>query len=225
MNKLFDFIAKMYEKLMKIHDDKVKDEPTYQTPSITHPAVTQMEPVVYANINTTDVGIATSSTVSPSPIDISDAGVKFISNEEGLVTHLYNDEANHATIGYGHLVHMGPIDGTESEEYKKGITIERALQILKEDCTRFVRIVDYMIRVPLTSAQFDALVSLAFNIGTPAFSKSTLVKVINNKETEKIEEAWYRWNKITKNGVHVISLVLQYRRQREYKLFSTGKYK
>ena len=35
------------------------------------------------------------------------------------------------------------------------------------------------VNIPLNQNQFDALVSLAYNIGTGAFNKSTLVKKLN----------------------------------------------
>ena len=36
---------------------------------------------------------------------------------------LYNDDGGHATIGYRHLVHYGPINGTESAKFRNSITI------------------------------------------------------------------------------------------------------
>ena len=47
---------------------------------------------------------------------VSTRGLKFITAEEGLKTHLYPDSANNCTIGVGHLVHLGPCNGTDPSE-------------------------------------------------------------------------------------------------------------
>jgi GH24 family phage-related lysozyme (muramidase) len=45
---------------------------------------------------------------------LSKAGVRLIAGFEGFRSDLYDDAAGHCTIGYGHLVHMGNCDGSES---------------------------------------------------------------------------------------------------------------
>lgn len=64
------------------------------------------------------------------PTAISDRGLELIGRFEGLRTELYNDVAGHCTIGYGHLVHRGNCDGSESEEFRAGISRQRALELL-----------------------------------------------------------------------------------------------
>ena len=69
--------------------------------------------------------------VAPSQLSISDAGLEFITGHEGLRLELYNDPAGHATIGVGHLVHLGPIDGRASEApFANGITRAEAMDLL-----------------------------------------------------------------------------------------------
>src|ERR1700674_3969990 len=51
-----------------------------------------------------------------SPIAISDQGTRFIAQFEGFDPKLVNDAAGHCTIGFGHLVHLGPCDGSEPAE-------------------------------------------------------------------------------------------------------------
>jgi GH24 family phage-related lysozyme (muramidase) len=51
--------------------------------------------------------------------------------------------------------------------------------VLKEDVTPFEEAVRHAITVSLTQAEFDALVSLCFNIGTGNFSRSSVVIEIN----------------------------------------------
>lgn len=47
----------------------------------------------------------------------------------------------------------------------------------------------------LSEPEFDALVSLCFNIGCPAFSGSTLVKRLNEGDYDAAQEQFHVWNK------------------------------
>lgn len=50
-------------------------------------------------------------------------------------------------------------------------------------------------RVPLSQAQYDALVSLVFNIGGPAFRESTLLRKLNARDYAGASAEFPRWNK------------------------------
>ena len=88
---------------------------------------------------------------------------------EGLRLDAYKDVAGVMTIGYGH---------TGSDVCKGDhISAYYATELLKDDvgeCEAAVR----RLRVARTQGQFDALVSLAFNIGAERLQGSTLLKVI-----------------------------------------------
>lgn len=152
--------------------------------------------------------------------DISTKGLEFIAKYEGLKLNLYNDIAGHATIGVGHLVHKGPINGSEPEEFKKGITKERAFQLLKEDAASAVSGVNSQVKVALNQGQFDALVSFVFNLGAGAFQKSTLLKKLNANDFAAVPAEFLKWNKAGGNVVKGLTI----RRQAEADLFSTGNY-
>lgn len=68
--------------------------------------------------------------------------------------------------------------------------------LLVADLARFEKAVAAAIKVPLTQNQFDALVSLAFNIGAGAFAKSTLVRVLNGGHYDRVAAQLARWNKV-----------------------------
>ncbi len=75
------------------------------------------------------------------------------------------------------------------------------------------------VKVPLSQNEYDAYVSLAYNIGTNAFCKSTLVKLLNQGEYIKACQQILRWNK---SGGKVLK-GLENRRFAEYKLCLWGR--
>ena len=101
-------------------------------------------------------------------------GVNMICGFEDLRLKAYDDGVGVWTIGYGTTM----INGTK---VKKGDTCTeaQAKAYMAHDLKKFESVVNNAVTVPLNQNQFDALVSLAYNIGTGAFSKSTLVKKLN----------------------------------------------
>lgn len=149
----------------------------------------------------------------------SDTGTHMICEFEGFRDHLYDDVAGHCTIGYGHLVHHGPTDGRPEEEpFKNGISHARAVEIMKDDIHSRAEIyVLQSVTVPLTQQQFDALVSLCFNIGGSSFMGSTLVKELNANNYQAARGEFMRW--IRAGGQRNAGLIS--RRGKEAALFGT----
>lgn len=85
------------------------------------------------------------------------------------------------------------------------------------DLMRFSQLVNRVVNVPLTQNQFDALVSLAYNIGPHAFEASTLLKKLNVGDYYAAAEQFLRWDK--SKGQILKGLVK--RRAAEKKLFLT----
>jgi lysozyme len=77
------------------------------------------------------------------------------------------------------------------------------------------------VTVPLTPGQFDALVSIVFNIGTGAFRRSTLLKKLNRRMYADAANEFLRWDKVTNpvTGAKEVSAGLVKRRQAERALF------
>lgn len=119
------------------------------------------------------------------------AGRAKITQREGNKLKAYTDTVGVLTIGVGHTSAAGPPKVT------KGMTITAAESdaILSRDLTLFEKAVNDAVKVPVTQNQFDALVSLAFNIGTGAFKKSTLVKRLNAGDVAGAGAAFMMWNK------------------------------
>ena len=163
-------------------------------------------------------------------MNFSDNGINILKQCEGCVKRnerhvIYDDKTgkpvntneplpNGATIGYGHLIKSG-------ENFTKGISEAKATELLRADIATAERAVRDNITVPLSQNQFDALTSLAYNIGTKNFANSTVVNYINNPNFHSstypnLESAWNTWNK---SGGHVMT-GLSNRRNQEWNMFN-----
>jgi GH24 family phage-related lysozyme (muramidase) len=126
-------------------------------------------------------------------------GLQLIIKHEGFYSAMYNDAAGHCTVGYGHLIHLGKCgkEGHADVEkpFRDGVTKEQAGKLLSFELSDAVAKVNSKITAKLTQSQFDALVSLCYNIGPTAFSGSTVVKKINAGKFDEAP-AWIKvWNK------------------------------
>ena len=154
------------------------------------------------------------------PPRLSQRGAGFIARFEGCVLHMYNDPTGNATIGVGHLIHMGPINGREPLEFRRGITRKRALELLQDDAGKAARSVRRLIKVPLNQQQFDALISFTFNCGEGALTASTLRKRLNRREYAGVPSELNKW--VMSGGKKLEGLIR--RRKAEGALFSKGRY-
>src|SRR6187397_2359527 len=102
----------------------------------------------------------------------SDAGLKLIMQFEGLRLKAYRCPADVWTIGYGHT---SAADAPEVRDSMR-ISAPEAEEILKRDLARFETAVAGLVKKNLTQAQFDVLVSFAYNCGVGALKASTLLK-------------------------------------------------
>jgi GH24 family phage-related lysozyme (muramidase) len=150
----------------------------------------------------------------------SDNGINFIIQFEGFSAALYNDPAGHCTIGYGTLVHRGNCNGSESAEFRAGITRDRALELLRAEVRSTETAINNAVTVSLNQCQFDALVSFAYNIGTGAFRESTLLRKLNQGDYAAVPSELRRW--IYGGGQVLPGLVR--RRNAESELFTSGVY-
>jgi lysozyme len=139
-------------------------------------------------------------------------GMDFLMNREGFKNKAYQDSKGKWTIGVGHLIKQ------PSENYlmTKTLSNTEVMNLLKQDLPIYESAVNDAIMFPLPKNKFDALVSLAFNIGPTAFKNSTLAKRINSKLTDNdIIKAFLMWS----DGGTLIN-----RRALEARLFTANNY-
>lgn len=143
----------------------------------------------------------------------SQQGLDFIKQREAFRSEAYQDVGGIWTIGYGTTM----IDGRPVKPGMK-ITKEEALRLKAKDIEQFENVVNKAVTVPLSQNEFDALVSLAYNIGGGAFSKSTLVKKLNAGDREGAKQEFMKWNKVSGKEVTGLSN----RRGMEAEMFAGG---
>lgn len=138
---------------------------------------------------------------------LSEYGMTFLKDREGFRATPYKDTGGQLTIGFGHAIvkgeHFGALSSVEATAL-----LERDVKIAETCINNFVR-------EPLTQNEFDALVSLVFNIGCEAFKGSTLLKKINSGHFDEAANEFLKW--IFDN--HVPVAALSKRRMLERELF------
>ena len=115
------------------------------------------------------------------------------------------------TIGYGHYgsdVHAGDT-----------ITEAEATELLERDLKVFESAVKNAVKVDITQSQFDALVSLSYNIGTGAFADSDTVKALNEGKVGHAAVDVPSWRRGM--GYQILP-GLEKRRQTELEFFAAG---
>ena len=147
----------------------------------------------------------------PESMSVSNKGVDLICELEGKRLAAYDDGVGVWTIGFGTIKYPNGV------RVKKGdtCTLEQAKEYMRHDLIEFEHTVNSSVKVPLNQNQFDALVSLAYNIGSNAFKSSTLVKKLNTGDYQGAADQFDVW--VNAGGKRIQGLVN--RRDREKLLF------
>ncbi len=154
------------------------------------------------------------------PHRISSEGLALIKRFEGLRLSPYNCPAGHATIGYGHLLHKGPVTAADRDA-AAGFDQAEADALLRGDVGWAENFINSSIKSHLTQHQFDALCSFVFNMGVGAAGGSSIWKAIRSEQYQQAADNLLRWNKVRAGGAElVVSAGLTARREAERHLFT-----
>lgn len=129
-----------------------------------------------------------------------------IKDFEQLQLKSYRCPAGVWTIGYGH---------TKGVTRNMSITPQQAEEYLRQDVSHFeLELATH--HLDLTQCQYDAVISLMFNIGADAFARSTLLRKLKaNPNDPTIADEFRRW--IYASGKPLEGL--KKRREQEIKLY------
>lgn len=149
-------------------------------------------------------------------------GRALIKHFEGSVPYAYSDPVGHATFGVGHLIHTGPV--TKADQQRWGTRQRPRPDLvdttLRADLVPREKAVQRLVKVRLRQHEFDALVSLLFNIGEGNFAASTVLRELNKGHRYRAGLAFLMWNRA---GGRVL-LGLSRRRRAERRLFRKGRW-
>lgn len=155
-------------------------------------------------------------------MNTSKKGKALIKKYEGCRLKAYKCPAGVLTIGYGHTNNVRLDDVLTQDEAEKLLDID--IKIKENELNK-------LIKVPVTQNQYDALISLLFNIGVGNFRTSTLLRLLNQKNykgagerfllvnnSAKTKEDKYRGSFVFDNRKKVLDGLVK-RRAEEKELF------
>jgi lysozyme len=149
---------------------------------------------------------------------LNNQGITLIKNFEGLRLNAYRDVAGVWTIGYGSTRYH---DDKTIKPGDKLIGETQASALLTNTLSRYIDAVNRLVKVALNQNQFNAIVSFAYNEGTSALERSTLLKKLNQLNYAGAADQFLLWDKITDptTGKKVRCKPLANRRKQERELF------
>jgi lysozyme len=130
---------------------------------------------------------------------LNNSGYLLITEFEGYSAKPYLCSAKVPTIGYGNTYYA---DGKRVTMLDKEINKQQAFEMFKSIADKFASKVSNLVKTPLNQNQFNALVSLSYNIGMANFMNSTLLKLVNKNHNDiLIGLEFKKWNKVNKKEV------------------------
>lgn len=131
---------------------------------------------------------------------LSAAGLTTLQGHEAVVQKVYLDTTGTPTVCMGH---------TGSDLPSVGTAVSKAMcdQLTRQDVLKYSKDVQELVKVPITQAQFDALVDFDLNVGRGNFSRSTLLRKINLGQCVPAAAEFAKWQ--TSKGVVLRGLVVR----------------
>ncbi|NUW71406.1 lysozyme [Vibrio mediterranei] len=111
-------------------------------------------------------------------------GLEHIFDVEGCRSKAYQCSANKWTIGVGHASNVSQEQTVTNQE----IADYYAMDIKTAEST-----VDKLVKVPVAQYQYDMFVSFVFNLGSGNFSRSTMLKRINENNIVAACNEFPKW--------------------------------
>ena len=146
----------------------------------------------------------------------SDAGLFALALHEGIVPAPYRDSVGVWTYGIGHTLGAGYPDPAKMQRgmpTNLDAALRDVFDLFRRDVAKYEAAVNRAVKVPVTQAQFDALVSFHYNTG--AIGRASLVKRLNAGDVGGAATGFLAWMKPPE---------IKDRRTAEFALFAKGTY-
>jgi lysozyme len=124
---------------------------------------------------------------------LNDNGYEELHKREGIRLKPYLDTQGIPTIAMGNTYYL---DGKKVTMKDNPLTMREAYKLARVTSDNFAKQVNALLTKEVTQNQFNALVSLAYNIGINGFRKSTVLRRVNiNPNDPTIKSAFMMWTK------------------------------
>jgi lysozyme len=140
-------------------------------------------------------------------------GIDFIKSFESCRLTAYLDQKGIPTIGWGRT--LGVKLGDTCTQQQADAWLMEDIHEAEAVVNRFA----HSRRWNLNQQQFNALVSLVYNIGQGNFKTSTVQRKLTEGNYQAAADAFLMWDKVKIHGDYVVSKGLKRRRQAERKTF------
>ena len=155
----------------------------------------------------------------------------FVAGFEGFVPCPYADPAGHATIGYGHLLHLGGV--TKNDKKKWGCISEtRGKKILRMDLQSTEdAMFDEIGNAVVTPSMITALTSFTFNLGAGALEPrrtkgqkrgTAIARRLRHGKYRRAASEMRQYDGIIVGGKRIELEGLRIRRRKEFRLMIRG---
>ncbi len=138
---------------------------------------------------------------------------------EGWASRAYDDPAGYCTIGYGHLIAKAKCSEIQLGQFSGVLSKDDGTKLMLSDTVPARAAIERLVQSELSKEQFGALTSFVYNVGVTNFSRSTLLKTLNNQEFDVAGRELRKWTRA--NGKILKGLVV--RRNCEASLFKGEK--
>jgi len=175
-----------------------------------------------------DVSLLKTSELGKKMLRISEGCTATAPKKDRREGYLYVDSKGYCTFGIGHLIRKGDCTKEDEADWGKKTWEEALVDFEDGKLKEFEDIVKRHVKVPVTQAEFDAMISFAFNVGegnvkdedpkNDGFQGSSFIETLNG--TKKGKPKGTREPDLMKNFKDNPN-----RRKSEVELFKMGDYK
>lgn len=144
-------------------------------------------------------------------MSVLDQACSLIAGFEGLRLKPYLDSAGIPTIGYGSTYYE---DDTVVTMKDPAITENRAMSLLSLVVSKCLDTVQNLVTVDLTDNQLCALTSFTYNEGAGAFSRSTMLVLLNQGQYQQAADEFLKWTRAGRDPQRLLA-----RREKEREVF------
>jgi lysozyme len=123
---------------------------------------------------------------APSLLKVSETATEMVAFFEGFSKFAYKDITGIWTIGHGF---------TKGVKEGDTISLSKSLTRLSRELQEHADVMNRSVNTNLTQSEYDAIASFIFNLGGPAFTRSTLLRKINKGDKLAASTEFKRWNK------------------------------